>query len=131
MGKQITIEPITRLEGHGMIDIFLNDEGNVDSAFLRIPELRGFEKFCEGRLAEEVARITPKICGVCPTTHHMAAGKTLDALYHVGDDPRTDGQVLDRESTADAPDAAGPTHVLLEDVSLHELPAYMEDRAWD
>ncbi|AQL42058.1 HAD family hydrolase [Halorientalis sp. IM1011] len=55
----------------------------------------------------------------------------IDALYHVGDDPRTDGQVLDRESTADAPDTAGPTHVLLEDVPLHELPAYMEGRAWD
>jgi FMN phosphatase YigB (HAD superfamily) len=55
----------------------------------------------------------------------------LDALYHVGDDPRTDGRVLDREATAEAADTAGPTHVLLEDVPLTEFPSYMEGRAWD
>lgn len=83
MRKQITIDPITRLEGHGKISIFLDDNGNVDKAFLQVPELRGFEKFSEGRLAEEMARITPKICGVCPTAHHMASGKALDDLYKV------------------------------------------------
>ena len=83
MNKQITIDPITRLEGHGKISIFLDDNGNVDKAFLQVPELRGFEKFSEGRLAEEMARITPKICGVCPTAHHMASGKALDDLYKV------------------------------------------------
>jgi F420-non-reducing hydrogenase large subunit len=83
MVKQITIDPITRLEGHGKIEIFLDDNGNVDKAFLQVPEFRGFEKFCEGRLAEELPRITPKICGVCPTTHHMASGKALDDLYKV------------------------------------------------
>ncbi len=66
---------------------------------------------------------------------YEAAATALDAplenLWHVGDDPRTDGRVLDRESTTDGSDAAGPTHVLLEDVSLPELPAYMEGRAWD
>ena len=87
MGKRITIDPITRLEGHGRIEIFLDDKGNVSNAYFQVPELRGFEKFSEGRMAEEMPRITPKICGVCPTTHHMASTKALDALYHV-DPPR-------------------------------------------
>ncbi|MCK4641517.1 MAG: Ni/Fe hydrogenase subunit alpha [Candidatus Marinimicrobia bacterium] len=83
MGKRITIDPITRLEGHGKIEIFLNEEGNVERAFLQVPELRGFEKFSIGRMAEEMPRITPKICGVCPTAHHMASGKALDDLFNV------------------------------------------------
>jgi len=81
--KQITIDPITRLEGHGKIEIFLNDEGDVADAYFIIPELRGFEQFCVGRLCEEMPRITNRICGVCPEAHHMASTKTLDALYHV------------------------------------------------
>ena len=60
-------------EGHGKIHIFLNDAGNVDRAYLQIPELRGFEKFAEGRPAEDMPQITSRICGVCPTAHHMAA----------------------------------------------------------
>lgn len=83
MSNRITIDPITRLEGHGKIEIFLDGDGNVDKAFFQVPELRGFEKFCEGRMAEEMPRITPKICGVCPTTHHMASGKALDDLFKV------------------------------------------------
>jgi len=81
--KKITIDPITRLEGHGKIEIFLNDEGDVENAYLQIPELRGFEKFCEGRPVEEMPRITPRICGVCPGAHHMASTKATDAVYHV------------------------------------------------
>ena len=81
--KKITIDPITRLEGHGKIEIFLNDEGDVDRAYLQIPELRGFEKFAEGRPAEEMPRITTMICGVCPTAHHMASTKALDDLWKV------------------------------------------------
>ncbi len=81
--KRITIDPITRLEGHGKIEIFLNDEGDVENAYLQIPELRGFEKFCEGRPVEELPRITPRICGVCPGAHHMASTKATDAVYHV------------------------------------------------
>ena len=83
MSDRITIDPITRLEGHGKIEIFLDDAGNVANAYLQIPELRGFEQFAVGRLVEEMPRITPKICGVCPTTHHMASGKCVDAVYHV------------------------------------------------
>ena len=80
---RITIDPITRLEGHGKIEIFLNEEGNVDNAYLQIPELRGFEQFSIGRPAEEMPRITNRICGVCPEAHHMAATKALDNLFNV------------------------------------------------
>jgi F420-non-reducing hydrogenase large subunit len=81
--ERVTIDPITRLEGHGKIDIFLDDEGNVANAYFLIPELRGFEQFCVGRPAEEMPRITNRICGVCPEAHHMAGTKALDALFHV------------------------------------------------
>jgi len=81
--KKITIDPITRLEGHGKIEIFLNDAGEVENTYFQIPELRGFEKFCEGRLAEDMPQITQRICGVCPEAHHMAATKALDDVFHV------------------------------------------------
>jgi F420-non-reducing hydrogenase large subunit len=81
--KTITIDPITRLEGHGKINIFLDEQGNVENAYLQIPELRGFEKFSEGRRAEDMPQITSRICGVCPVAHHMAATKALDAAFHV------------------------------------------------
>jgi F420-non-reducing hydrogenase large subunit len=83
MAKKITIDPITRLEGHGKIEIFLDDKGNATNAYLQVPELKGFEQFCIGRPVEELPRITPRICGVCPTTHHMAATKAVDAVYNV------------------------------------------------
>lgn len=86
--KTITIDPITRLEGHGKIAIFLDDAGNVADAYLQVPELRGFEKFCVGRPVEEMPRITTRICGVCPEAHMMAAAKACDAVYHV-ELPRT------------------------------------------
>jgi F420-non-reducing hydrogenase large subunit len=83
MAKKITIDPITRLEGHGKIEIFLDENGNATNAYLQVPELKGFEQFCLGRPVEELPRITPRICGVCPTTHHMAATKAVDAVYNV------------------------------------------------
>jgi len=83
MSRKISIDPITRLEGHGRIDLFLNEDGELDNAYLVVPELRGFEKFCEGRPVEEMPRITQRICGVCPIAHHMAAAKAGDAVYHV------------------------------------------------
>ena len=61
---KVSIDPITRLEGHGKIEIFLDDEGEVQNTYLQIPELRGFEKFAEGRPVEEMPRIVPRICGV-------------------------------------------------------------------
>jgi F420-non-reducing hydrogenase large subunit len=81
--RRITVDPITRLEGHGKIDIFLDDKGNVERAYFQVPELRGFEVFSLGRPAEDMPQITSRICGVCPTAHHMAATKALDDLYKV------------------------------------------------
>ncbi|MEW6002812.1 MAG: Ni/Fe hydrogenase subunit alpha [Nitrospirota bacterium] len=83
MQKKIIIDPITRLEGHGKIDIFLDGEGGVKKVYLQVPEFKGFEKFCEGRLVEEMPVITQKICGVCPTAHHIASSKALDDLFNV------------------------------------------------
>ncbi|KAA3609459.1 MAG: Ni/Fe hydrogenase subunit alpha [Planctomycetota bacterium] len=85
--RKVTIDPITRLEGHGRIDIFLDEEGAVDNAFLQVPELRGFERFCLGRQAEDMPNLTARICGVCPEAHHMAATKALDAVFHVDPPP--------------------------------------------
>lgn len=85
--QRITIDPVTRLEGHGRIEIFLDDEGDVANAYFIVPELRGFEQFCVGRPAEEMPRITDRICGVCPEAHHMASAKALDALFHVDPPP--------------------------------------------
>ncbi len=81
MTKRISIDPITRLEGHGRIDIYLDDAGAVEHAYLMIPELRGFEKFLEARPVEALPRITQRICGVCPEAHHPAAAKAADAVY--------------------------------------------------
>lgn len=81
--KKISIDPITRLEGHGKIDIFLDDEGNVANTYFIVPELRGFEQFCVGRLAEDMPVLTNRICGVCPEAHHMASVKALDMLFGV------------------------------------------------
>jgi F420-non-reducing hydrogenase large subunit len=84
---RITIDPITRLEGHGKIEIFLDNAGDVENVYFQVPELRGFEKFCEGRPIEEVSAIVTKICGVCPGCHHMAAGKAADAVFGVEPTP--------------------------------------------
>ena len=90
--QRITIDPITRLEGHGKIEIFLNEQGNVTNTYFQNPELRGFERFCVGRPVEEMPLLTNRICGVCPEAHHMAAAKAADAVYHV-EVPRT-GKML-------------------------------------
>ncbi len=81
--RTVSIDPITRLEGHGKIQIFLDEAGAVANAYFQVPELRGFERFCEGRPVEELPRITTRICGVCPDAHHMASAKACDAVYHV------------------------------------------------
>ncbi|HYL79303.1 MAG TPA: Ni/Fe hydrogenase subunit alpha [Candidatus Acidoferrum sp.] len=79
--RRISIDPVTRLEGHGKIDIFLDRDGEVAECFFQVPELRGFEKFCEGRSVEEMPRLTSRICGVCPEAHMMASAKACDAVY--------------------------------------------------
>ncbi len=81
--RQITVDPITRLEGHGKIEIFLDPKGEVERAYFQVPELRGFEVFCRGRPAEDLPQITPRICGVCPTSHHLASTKAVDDLWKV------------------------------------------------
>ncbi|MFX1533232.1 MAG: Ni/Fe hydrogenase subunit alpha [Promethearchaeota archaeon] len=81
--RTVTIDPITRLEGHGKISIFLDSNGDVEKAYLQIPELRGFERFCQGRRAEDMPQITSRICGVCPVAHHFASTKALDDAFNV------------------------------------------------
>ena len=81
--KTIIIDPITRLEGHGKISIFLDSKGDVENTYLQIPELRGFERFCQGRKAEDMPQITSRICGVCPVAHHFASTKALDDAFNV------------------------------------------------
>lgn len=90
--KSIVIDPITRLEGHGKINIFLNDKGDVENAYLQIPELRGFEKFAQGRRAEDMPQITSRICGVCPVAHHFASTKALDSAFNA--EPTTPAKKL-------------------------------------
>lgn len=81
--RTITIDPITRLEGHGKISVFLDDAGEVERAYFQVPELRVFEKFVQGRPVEDMPQITSRICGVCPMAHHMAATKALDEVFRV------------------------------------------------
>ncbi|MGA1868589.1 MAG: Ni/Fe hydrogenase subunit alpha [bacterium] len=80
-GTHICIEPVTRLEGHAKIDIFLDKEGNVEDTYFQVVELRGFEEFCKGRPAEEMPRIVTRLCGVCPWPHHLASSTALDQLF--------------------------------------------------
>jgi F420-non-reducing hydrogenase large subunit len=87
MAKTLVIQPVTRIEGHAKITIQLNDAGNVDLARVNVIELRGFEKFCLGRAVEDLPRITPRICGVCPWSHHLAAAKACDAVFGVDPPP--------------------------------------------
>lgn len=78
--QQITIEPVTRIEGHAKVTIHLNENGGVEQALFHVNEFRGFEKFCEGRMHFEMPMITPRICGICPVSHHLAAAKACDQL---------------------------------------------------
>ena len=83
MGQRITIEPVTRIEGHARVTIHLDDGGEVDRAYFHVDQFRGFEKFCEGRMYFEMPTITPRICGICPVSHLLASAKACDALIGV------------------------------------------------
>jgi len=85
--EKITIEPVTRIEGHAKVTIHMNEEGNVDHAYFHVNEFRGFEKFCEGRMVFEMPQITPRICGICPVSHHLAAAKAGDIIMGVEPPP--------------------------------------------
>ena len=78
--QKITIEPVTRIEGHAKITINMNESGKVDHAYFHVNEFRGFEKFCEGRMFFEMPQITPRICGICPVSHHLASAKAGDIV---------------------------------------------------
>ena len=77
MTQKITIEPVTRIEGHAKVTIHMKKDGTVGRAYMHVNEFRGFEKFCEGRLYFEMPQITPRICGICPVSHHLAANYRL------------------------------------------------------
>ncbi|MGA9119541.1 MAG: Ni/Fe hydrogenase subunit alpha [Bacteroidota bacterium] len=83
MSRTITIAPVTRIEGHAKITIQLDDAGSVTDARFHVNEFRGFEKFCEGRLMWEMAGITSRICGICPTSHLITSAKAGDAILAV------------------------------------------------
>ena len=83
MGQKVTIEPVTRIEGHARVTIHLDDEGDVEKAYFHVDQFRGFEKFCEGRMFFEMPAITPRICGICPVSHHLASVKACDMIVGV------------------------------------------------
>ncbi len=87
MSKRIVIDPVTRIEGHAKISIFLDDDGNVSDAEFHVVEFRGFEKFCEGRPYQEMPGITARICGICPVSHLLASAKAGDAIMAVNIPP--------------------------------------------
>lgn len=96
---QITISPVTRIEGHAQVRIQLNEQKQVERAHFSVVELRGFEKFLIGAAVEEAPRITPRICGICPTSHHLASARAVDQIY--GATPPETGRKL-RELLAHA-----------------------------
>ena len=90
MSKRIVIDPVTRIEGHAKISIFMDDAGNVSDAEFHVVEFRGFEKFCEGRPFSEMPGITQRICGICPVSHTLASARAGDALMAVHIPPAAD-----------------------------------------
>ena len=81
--KKITIDPVTRIEGHAKIDIYLDDQGHVADTHFHVTQVRGFEKFTEGRPFYEMPSITARICGICPVSHLLASAKACDAIMAV------------------------------------------------
>ncbi len=84
MTKKITIEPVTRVEGHGKVTIHIDDEGNISQSRLHIVEFRGFERFVQGRPYWEAPVLVQRLCGICPVSHHLAAAKALDVIVGAG-----------------------------------------------
>lgn len=89
MGKKITIEPVTRVEGHGKVTIHLDDDGKVAQARFHIVEFRGFERFVQGRPYWEMPVLVQRLCGICPVSHHLAAAKAVDVIVGTGPDKLT------------------------------------------
>jgi NAD-reducing hydrogenase large subunit len=84
MGRKVTIEPVTRVEGHGKVTIHLDDDNNVYQTRLHIVEFRGFERFVQGRPYWEMPVLVQRLCGICPVSHHLAAAKALDVIVGAG-----------------------------------------------
>jgi NAD-reducing hydrogenase large subunit len=84
MGRKVTIEPVTRVEGHGKVTIHLDDQGHVTQTRLHIVEFRGFERFVQGRPYWEMPVLVQRLCGICPVSHHLAAAKALDVIVGAG-----------------------------------------------
>jgi len=84
MGQKITIEPVTRVEGHGKVTIHIDNKGNVNQTRLHIVEFRGFERFVQGRPYWEAPVLVQRLCGICPVSHHLAAAKALDVIVGAG-----------------------------------------------
>ena len=82
-GKTIVVNPISRIEGHGKITVDLSEDGAVDRVRFHVTQYRGFEIFCKGRDFREMPVITPRICGICPVSHHLASAKACDAILGV------------------------------------------------
>ena len=83
MSQTITIDPVTRLEGHGKITIHLNGEGEVEDAHFHVTQVRGFERFSEGRPFYEMPSLMARICGICPVSHLIASAKACEAIMSV------------------------------------------------
>jgi NAD-reducing hydrogenase large subunit len=81
--RKITIDPVTRIEGHAKITIQVGDDGNVERTHFHVTQVRGFEKFTEGRPFYEMPGITARICGICPISHILASAKACDAIMAV------------------------------------------------
>ena len=84
MGRKITIEPVTRVEGHGKVTIRLDDAGKVTQARFHVVEFRGFERFVQGRPYWEAPVLVQRLCGICPVSHHLAAAKAMDVIVGAG-----------------------------------------------
>ena len=125
MTKKIVIEPVTRLEGHGKVTIHLNERGNVDKTRFHVTQVRGFEKFCEGRLFWEMPVITPRICGICPVSHHLASAKAEGEAKYI--QIVTDAQVAANESIAESLTPEVLQYILLdrlgEDIEIMVIPS--------
>src|SRR5512136_2122357 len=92
MAQKIIIEPVTRIEGHAKVGVYIDDEGKVERAVFHVNEFRGFEKFCEGRMFFEMPLITERTCGICPVSHHLAAAKACDQI--IGAEPPRPASLL-------------------------------------
>jgi NAD-reducing hydrogenase large subunit len=103
MPRTIVIDPVTRLEGHGKITLQLDEAGVVQDATFHVTQLRGFEKFCEGRPFYEMPNITARICGICPVSHLVASSKACDAILAEEDPAGGGASAAGHESRAADP----------------------------